>query len=126
MNRLPARFGRIPPETSELLRHNIQLINEQVLRGLPTNADAKIRAYTVETVLEVVLRDWRENDNTTGLLDSDVEDLRNFVSLAASLAGGDINGQGVPVYQATLRGLLEDWLANWNSEGDPGPPGPIN
>lgn len=126
MNRQQAHFGRIPPQTSELFRHNIQLVNEQVLRGLPTHANAKIRAYTLETVLDVVLRDWRENDNTSGLLDADVDDLRNFVALAASLAGSNINDQGAPVYQATLRGLLEDWLANWNSEGDPGPPGPID
>jgi len=120
------RFGRIPPQTSELFQHNIKLVNEQVLHGLPVHANAKIRAYTMETVLDVVLRDWCENDNTTGLLDSDVEDLRNFVSLAASLAGNDLNGNGAPIYQATLRGLLEDWLANWNAEGDPGTLGPIN
>lgn len=126
MNRLPARFGRIPPQTSELFQHNIRLVNEQVLRGLPTHANAQIRAYTLEAVLDVVLRDWRENDNTTGLIDSDVEDLRNFVALAVSLAGNDLNGQGGAIYQAVLRGLLEDWLANWNADGDPGPPGPID
>lgn len=126
MNRQPLRFGRIPPETSALFQKNIQLVNEQVLRALPAQANAKIRAYTLETVLDVVLRDWRENNNTDGLLDTDLKDLFNFVALAASLAGNDINGQGTPIYQASLRGLLEDWLANWNSEGDPGPPGPID
>jgi hypothetical protein len=120
------KFGRIPPQTTELFQRNIKLVSEGVLPGLPFVASASLRAYTLETVLEVVLRDWHENDNTTGLLDEDVADLRNFVALAASLADGDINGQGMPVYQAALRGLLEDWLANWNSEGDPGPPGPIN
>ena len=121
-----ARFGRIPPQTTQLFQRTIKMVGEQVLQGLPPYASATIRAYTLETVLEIVLRDWRENENTTGLVAEDVEDLRNFVALAASLAGGDINGAGAPVYQAALRGLLEDWLANWNSEGDPGPPGPIN
>jgi hypothetical protein len=55
-----------------------------------------------------------------------VADLRNFVALAVSLAGTDLNNQGRPVYQAVLKGLLDDWLANWNAPNDPGPPGPID
>jgi hypothetical protein len=75
-------------------------------------------------LLTIVFRDWIENENATGLEAEDVADLESFVQCAASLAGADINGQGLPVYQAVLKGLLEDWLANWNAPGDPGPPGP--
>lgn len=120
------RFGRVPPETVELFQRTTQIVRAMVPQALPAQAGEAIRAYTAETVLEIVLRDWRENENTTGLLDSDVADLKSFVELAASIAGQDINGQGAPVYQATLRALLEDWLANWNAPNDPGPPGPIN
>ena len=120
------RYGRVPPETVALFQQVVRAVREQVLAGLPSYASQELRAYTAEEVLGVVLRDWRENENTSGLLPEDVADLRTFVELAASLAGQDLNGPGKPVFQATLKGLLEDWLANWNSPGDPGPPGPIN
>ena len=120
------RYGRVPPETVALFQQVVRAVREQVLAGLPSYASQELRAYTAEEVLAVVLRDWRENENTSGLLPEDIADLRTFVELAASLAGQDLNSAGRPVFQATLKGLLEDWLANWNSPGDPGPPGPIN
>lgn len=120
------RFGRVPPETVALFQQVVQTVRDQVVSGLPVYASQELRAYTLEEVLAIVLRDWRENENTSGLLPEDATDLHNFVALAASLSGSDLNGAGRPIYQATLKGLLEDWLANWNSPGDPGPPGPIN
>lgn len=125
-SQLRSQFGRIPQDTVALFQRTVQAIRDQVAAALPSQAGAPLRAYTVEQVIAIVLRDWRENGNTTGLLPEDVADLRNFVALAASLAGPDINGQGLPVYQAVLKGLLEDWLANWNAPGDPGPPGPVD
>ena len=119
-------FGRIPRDTVHLFQKNIQIVRDQVVAALPANADQNLRATTLELVLEVVLRDWRENSNTDGLLANDINDLRSFVALAASLAGSDLNGAGRAVFQAALKGLLEDWLANWNSPNDPGPPGPID
>ena len=41
----------------------------------------------MEAVLDVVLRDWRENNNTSGLLAPDILDLRSFIQLARELAG---------------------------------------
>lgn len=117
-------FGRIPRQTAELFWRTTQTVRDQVVTALPQNAGAYVRSFTLEAVLDVVLRDWRENENTTGLVPEDVGDLRSFVGLAASLAGPDLDGAGLPIYQSTLRGLLEDWLHNWNSPGDPGPPGP--
>lgn len=119
-------FGRIPPNTVDLFQKNVQLVRDQVLTALPPNTSQEVRAAALELVLDVVLRDWRENGNTDGLLSSDINDLRSFVALAASLAGSDLNGAGRAVFQATLKGLLEDWLANWNAPNDPGPPGPID
>jgi hypothetical protein len=118
------RYGRIPEQTVSLFERTVATVRDQVVTALPSSASTGLRAETLEAVLDVVLRDWREHGNTTGLLDSDVADLRSFITLAASLAGADLNGQGRPVYLALLRGLLSDWLANWNAPGDPGPPGP--
>jgi hypothetical protein len=119
-------FGRIPRDTVHLFQKNVQIVRDQVVTALPANASQDLRAATLELVLDVVLRDWRENGNTDGLLANDINDLRSFVALAASLAGSDLNGAGRAVFQATLKGMLEDWLANWNAPNDPGPPGPID
>lgn len=118
------RFGRIPPPTSQLVAGIVQTVMGQVVQALPQNAGQTSRAAAAEIVLGVVLRDWRENENTSGLLPDDVADLRSFVQLAASLAGNDLDGQGAPVFRAVLTGLMEDWLANWNAPGDAGAPGP--
>jgi hypothetical protein len=99
-------------------------VKTRMLSALPGSAGNEVKACTTEMLLTIVFRDWIENENATGLEADDVADLESFVQCAASLAGSDINGQGLPVYQAVLKGLLEDWLANWNSPGDPGPPGP--
>ncbi|HEY1016363.1 MAG TPA: hypothetical protein VGE07_26880 [Herpetosiphonaceae bacterium] len=118
------RFGRIPPPTAQLVAGLAQAVTTQVVSALPANAGPVTRAAAAEIVLGIVLRDWRENENTSGLLPDDVADLRSFVQLAAALAGTDLEGQGAPVFRAVLSGLMEDWLANWNAPGDPGPPGP--
>jgi hypothetical protein len=120
------RFGRIPSQTVDLVQGIVRAVGDQVLTALPASTSPEIRAYTMETVLGIVLRDWSENENTSGLLPEDIEDLRSFIALAASVAGNDVSGPRAPIYEATLAGLLEDWLANWNTEGDPGPPGPID
>jgi hypothetical protein len=116
------RYGRVPDETADLFKKTIATVRNDVLSALPNGAPAKVDAFTLEAVLDVVLRDWRENDNTDGLLAADVADLRSFIELAHSVASPDPYGRGFPIYQATLQGLLEDWLANWNAPGNPGPP----
>lgn len=118
------RFGRIPPPTTQLVAGLVQAITGQVIPALPQHAGPVTRAAATEIILGVVLRDWRENENTSGLLPDDVADLRSFVQLAASLAGNDLDGQGAPVFRSVLSGLMEDWLANWNAPGDAGAPGP--
>lgn len=118
------RFGRIRPDTIQLFEKTMGQVKTRMLSALPGSAGNEVKACTTEMLLTIVFRDWIENENATGLEADDVADLESFVQCAASLAGSDINGQGLPVYQAVLKGLLEDWLANWNSPGDPGPPGP--
>jgi hypothetical protein len=90
-------------------------VKSRMLGALPGCAGDEVKAFTTEMLLTIVFRDWLENENQTGLEAQDVDDLQSFVQCAASLAGPDINGQGLPVYQALLKGLLEDWLANWNA-----------
>jgi hypothetical protein len=118
------RFGRIPEHTVTLMERTIGQLRNDVLAALPGSANQQVRAETLELILSIVLRDWHQHSNTTGLLPSDITDLKSFVSLAASLTGGDLNGHGKPIMLAVLRGLMEDWLANWNAPGDAGPPGP--
>ena len=115
-------FGRIPQNTADLFERTIRQVRDEVLTALPPGSTAQIQSYTLEAVLETVLRDWRVNDNTTGLLPDDVADLRSFVQLACSLAGSDPGRGGFPIYQASLKNLLDDWLDNWNADGNPGPP----
>lgn len=124
MSQQPPRFGRIPPPTTQLIASIVQTITRQVITALPDNAGPQAQKAALEIIIGIVLRDWRENQNTSGLLPDDIADLRSFVQLAASLAGNDLDGQGAPVFRAVLTGLLEDWLENWNSPGDPGAPGP--
>lgn len=120
------KFGRIPPETIELFERSVREVRQQITAALPPAASADVRAYTIEAVLDVIFKDWRINENTSGLEQEDLNDLTNFVKLAASLAQPDLNGDGFPVFQATLKGLLSDWLYNWNASDDPDPPGPAN
>lgn len=116
------RYGRVPDETADLFKKTIATVRNDVVTALPGGAPSKVDAFTLEAILDVVLRDWRENDNTDGLLPADVADLRSFIELAHGVASPDPYGRGFPIYQATLEGLLEDWLANWNAPGNPGPP----
>jgi hypothetical protein len=132
------RFGRIPPATVERLRHMARLVDEEVVTALPVEAPTALRQYTVRTVLDYCLRDWWENKNSRSLRARDVCDLRSFVSLAVSLAGGA--DEAVPtvyhaelaatlrspevqaIYRAVLDALLGDWLTHWNEYGLDGPP----
>lgn len=119
-------FGRIPRETVALFEQTRDQVRDEVLSALPTNAGQAVRDIVVEQVIGIVLRDWRENENTTGLGAEDVADMQNFVRAAANIAGSDLNGSGKPVFEAVLHGFLEDWLHNWNANNDPGPPGPVD
>ena len=123
----PARtFGRIPPETATLLQTTVGVVRDGILDLLPPSMSTETRSSALDIVLGVVLRDWRENGNTTGLIESDIADLRSFVQFALQVAASGQPAESEPVFLSVLRGLMEDWLANWNAPNDPGPPGPID
>ncbi len=121
-----SRFGRIPQQTVTLFEQTRDRVRQDVVAALPPNAGQPARDVVLEQVIGIVLRDWRENENTAGLTDDDVVDMQNFVKAAAAIAGPDLSGAGRPVFEAVLNGFLEDWLSNWNASNDPGPPGPID
>jgi hypothetical protein len=120
------QFGRIPAETVLLLTQHARQARSQIATALPP-APKELGSFTIAAVLDRTLRDWWANGNTHGLTDTDVDDLKSFVTLAAALAGGassmSLNApEGQAVYRATLTALLDDWLANWNADGHDGPP----
>ncbi len=97
-------------------------VKTKVVTALPDSASDELRAYTVERVLETVLRDWHENGNKDGLSNDDLKDLASFVQMSVALAGKQLEAQGKPIFKATLEGLLDDWFYNWNVDGGSGPP----
>lgn len=119
-------FGRIPPETAAVMQTNVETVRNGVLSVLPPGTTDTVRAGAFDIILGIVLRDWRENGNTTGLIDSDVNDIRAFVQFALGVGDSVQPAEREMVTLSVLRGLMEDWLANWNAPGDPGPPGPID
>lgn len=108
-------FGRIPVETVQFCQRSVKDVQERVISVLPEEATEELRAFTLEKVLNVVFRDWHEHGNDS-LSDDDIADLSSFVQMAASLAGSSLNETGKPIYEATLQGLLEDWLYNWEPD----------
>jgi hypothetical protein len=115
-------FGRVPVQTIAALEMCIRDVQEHVLSAVGDDANAEIRSFTLEKCLEFVLRDWRENDNTSGLEPADIADLRSFILTSKQLAGIDglegsptnLDSSQFVVYKATLESLLDDWLHNWN------------
>jgi len=78
-------FGRIQKHTEELFKSQIKLVVEPVLSYLPLNVSKEMRDWTAKTVLDTVLKDWRENGNLDPLTQEDVADLGSFVELAVYL-----------------------------------------
>ncbi len=109
-------YGRIPAQTIELIQTCVDSARQRLAEALPPSASAEVRSFTVQVVLDVLLKDWRLHDNSSGPDEDDWQDIISFVRLAASLAEPDLNDRGMPIYQATLNGLLSDWLYNWNSD----------
>lgn len=114
--------GRIPAATVALYRDLIAVVQDDILGALPAHMGAALRSFTVEALLDILLQDLIVNGNAEGPGPADIADLRSFVALAAALAEQDHDREGMPVYRAALRGLLRDWLENWNAGDVTGPP----
>jgi hypothetical protein len=124
-----SQFGRIPSTTVVLLTEQVGQARGLVLGAVPAAAPREAHDFTIRAVLTHTLTDWWQNGNTAGLTSRDVDDLRSFVVLALALASSGSAGserlhapEERAIYRAVLTALLDDWLANWNSDGQDGPP----
>lgn len=114
--------SRLPPETRDLLVQITRTVRDEIVPFIPGGPPERVQAHVTELVLAVALQDWYDNGNQDGLVAQDVADFRSFIELAHGVAGKDPWGRGNAVFDATLKGLLQDWLENWNAPGHPGPP----
>jgi hypothetical protein len=113
--------GRVSEQTRDLFQQVSTVIRGPVLNALPLSASNDMRVTTLKLVLDTVLLDWCNNGNTSGLQDSDAEDICNFVRAAVWLVSKCGDDARI-IYPVILKSLLEDWLHNWNANGVTGPP----
>lgn len=117
-----SEFGRIPPETVELLQQHVATA-QQAVKRLPQNSPPAFQAAAGQLVLDHVLRDWWENNNREGLSETDQADMGAFVALAwQQVAGIPSQPEALAVFRAVLAALLGDWLNSWNADGNVGAP----
>lgn len=119
-------YGRIPIDTYQLLQSHIRDVSGPILSYLPLGITKAMRDWTIKKTLDVVLRDWRDNENLDKLEADDISDLGSFAEFSYELAVGRTLQELGPIenaiYKAALNALLEDWLNNWNAGGKSGPP----
>ncbi|MFZ0218148.1 MAG: hypothetical protein WAM30_19610 [Candidatus Dormiibacterota bacterium] len=84
--------------------------------ALPADPPAGWRALGHSELVGAILRDWSKN-STTELVDEDTTNLTGFARIAAEAGLRAPDGLGDATFTAVLRGLLDDWVANW-SGGD--------
>ncbi len=119
-------YGRIPQDTVLLLSSHVKDVSGPVLSYLPLGITRQMRDWTIKKTLDVVFRDWRDNENLETLTREDVSDLGSFAEFAYDLAVGRSLEELGPienaVYRASLSAMLEHWLKYWNDDGVDGPP----
>jgi len=117
-----SQYGRIPQDTFDLLNQHVRRVTGPIAASIPLSASEEARNITIREILDVTLRDWRENDNLKGLQPVDTDDLRSFVEAALAVSGSESDAVTLAVYKISLRALMLDWLDNWNVEEHSGPP----
>jgi hypothetical protein len=117
-----SEFGRLPQDTSNILAHLVRRTTGPISSALPVDACLDMTNDTVSIVLDCLILDWRVNNNLNGVDDTDVQDIRTFITFACTFAGPAYNGVDRAAYKAVLKSLMSDWLTNWNSDGVSGPP----
>ena len=119
-------YGRIPQDTVLLLTSHVKNVSGPVMSYLPLGITRQMRDWTIKQTLDVVFRDWRENENLEILTSEDVSDLGSFAEFSYDLAVGKSLDELGPiqnaVYRASITALLEHWLKSWNANGVAGPP----
>lgn len=117
-----SQYGRIPQDTFDLLNQHVRRVTGPIASSIPLGASEEARNITIREILDVTLRDWRENDNLKGLQPVDIDDIRSFVEAAIAITGSGSDPVTLAAYKISLRALMLDWLDNWNVEGQSGPP----
>jgi hypothetical protein len=117
-----SRYGRIPQDTVDLLSNHIRRITGPIAAALLIGASVSRRNQTVFILLDAVVSDWRENDNFDLMPPDDIDDFQSFIEAASFLCGTEENAISAAIYEATLKALAQDWLANWNVTDNSGPP----
>jgi hypothetical protein len=117
-----SQYGRIPQDTFDLLNQHVRRVTGPIASSIPLGASDEARNITIREILDVTLRDWRENDNLKGLQPVDIDDIRSFVEAAIAITGSGSDPVTLAAYKISLRALMLDWLDNWNVEGQSGPP----
>ncbi|MBX9568156.1 MAG: hypothetical protein K2X77_04635 [Candidatus Obscuribacterales bacterium] len=119
-------YGRIPQDTVVLLTSHIKDVSGPVMSYLPLGITRVMRDWTIKMTLDVVFRDWCDNENLEILSREDVSDLGSFAEFSYDLAVGrsleELGPVENAVYRASLTALLEHWLKHWNANGVNGPP----
>lgn len=119
-------YGRVPQDTVLLFTSHIKDVSGPIMSYLPLSITKQMRDWTIKQTLDVIFRDWRENENLEKLSQEDVSDLGSFAEFSYQLAVGrsieDLGPMEDAVYRASLKALLEHWLKYWNADGVDGPP----
>jgi hypothetical protein len=113
--------GRVPPAVAALLSSNTHTVSEIILTELGSAPPEGRRAFTLEAILERVIRDWWQNGNEDALTQDDVADIQSFIALGSAIAQSVSTGDTETIYRCLLNALLDDWLIAWNADR-PGPP----
>jgi hypothetical protein len=91
---------------------------DEVVKTLPDSSPPGWRDIAYKEMIGAVLRDWTAN-GTKELVEEDTSNLTGFLRVAVSAAGRATPELTDAAFQGVLRGLLDDWVANWGGDGEP-------
>jgi hypothetical protein len=108
-------YGRIPPETIEIVRQAAGSAG-RIVGEIGERMPAAWSEFAFDTVLRGILADWVKNGTST-LYDADEDDLRQMLLAAVDIANEAVERQET-IFRRVLEGLVQDWVENWNTEDD--------
>ena len=90
---------------------------DEVISTLPEGSPPAWREIAYREMIGAVLRDWTAN-GTRELVEEDTSNLTGFLKVAVTAAGRAKPELTDTAFQGVLRGLLDDWVANWGGDGE--------
>lgn len=94
-----------------------QVAQDVAQAALPADAPPVWQPSAHQELIVAILRDWSKN-GTEELVDEDVTNLTGFTRIAAGAGMSASFELRDATFVAVLRGLLEDWVANWSGGED--------